>query len=349
MKKYFLFALALMVFAIAPIMADATVSGAYRYGGIWDFSEEEYDGGISRYRLVFKSKIDDFNYFESRASGTGSPIKTDYLYLKTDWGKYFGFADMGFGLTSTIGQNEVFDTNGVIGFTIYDVGAGGLEITGTPAMKLNMDVMGIVKPYFVTSMEAFDATQGVDKVAYLLGANIDFAPVAAEVYFGQVGVDKAGKLFGVDALFSSEVADGIDLSVGGAFEMESDAADEWAWGYVFGVGVGAYGAQVDVAIGGAKDDEFQSLDASVKYDILSWMGVQAGMRMAFGDKKEFLHNDEGFLGAEFGVYVKPGKSTYGLGYIIANKDAFATVGGDDYGYGAHDGPIGGFMTKSGGL
>jgi len=337
MKKYFVLALALVVFAVAPVMADAKVSGEFRYSALWESGDELYSGNLDRVRLVFGSQVDDFNYFEARvnrAAVTDGDVLADdavqynYATISTDWGKYFGFADQGFGLTTTVGSDE-FGNFDELSYTIYD--AGGFEpvIADRAAMKVDMDIMGIVMPYVATTFQAFDSAQGADVAEYILGAGVTFAPVWAEVYFGQNGLNENDKFFGVEAEYASEVADGVDLKVGGALHM-TNPADEWTWAYLFGAGVGAYGAQVDFALTGS--DAYTALDAlavSGKYDILKWLGVQAGMQMAFSDYKEAKANDEGFLGAEFGLYVKPGAAKYGLGYIVANEDAGA--------YSAHDG------------
>jgi len=347
MKKYFVLALALVAFAVAPVMADAKVSGEYRYGGMWNTGDEEYVGETTRMRVAVDAAIDDYNSFATRVSPDADDAVFDYYYLSTDWGKFFGTTDMGFGITTAVGKNEAFETEDVVGFTIYDFGGEGIAIEGTEAIKVDFDVMGMVKPYFSTSFRAFDAptgAQAVDEREYFLGAVIDVAPVTASVYFGQVGVDeKAGRLFGIDAQGSMEVADGVDLTVGGVFEMASTDADEWAWSYLFGASVGAYGATVDLALFGLDDTvdtyALSAMALSAKYDILKWLGVQAGFQMAFGDFATEYTGDESFLGAEFGLYVMPGKAKYGLGYVIVNEDADS--------YDPHDGPLDGTTTKGG--
>lgn len=381
MKKYFVLALALVVFAVAPVMADAKVGGEFRYGGMWDTGEEEYVGDITRLRFTIDSAIDDYNTFSGRLgqknvvtdvavdadvvtvddSGSGDTfdvlssdtelagsaskgVAVDYAFLTTDWGKYFGLTDMGFGFSTSVGLNEAFETEDVVGFTIYDFGGEGLAIEDTAAIRFDFDVMGMVKPYFATSFQAFDDVQGKDVKEYILGAVVDVAPVTASVYFGQVGADKMeGRVFGLDAQGSMEVADGVDLTVGGVFEMMSTDADEWAWGYLFGASAAAYGATVDLALFGVDDTvdtyALSRMALSAKYDILAFLGVQAGMQMAFGDYAKNYANDEAFQGAEFGLYMTPGKSKYGLGYVMINEDSA--------GYELHDGPLGNSTTKGG--
>jgi len=354
MKKYFVLALALVVFAVAPAFSQAKVSGEFRYGGYWDTDAEAYTGSIDRTRFNVDAAIDDYNKIHTQLRGEdGDKISAFNLYrvhVMTDWSKYFGFADMGFGLVTSFGQ-YAYGTNDALSYTIYDDGGTGFELSRRAAMKVDMDIMGIVKPYFATTMQGFDDTtvsttnQGKDVSEFVVGAGVDFAPVWAEVYYMQNGHkdgtapakwegwgDFTGQIFGLEAEYSGEVADGIALKVGAVLEMiNAEALDgEWKYGYMVGAGVGAYGAQLDLAIGGMKDYEFGTLDVSATYDILEFLGVQGGMRMAFGDYAKDLTNDESFLGAEFGLYVKPGKVKYGLGYIIANEDAASYVAHDAF-------------------
>lgn len=317
-------------------MAEATISGEFRYGANWDASDSLYSGELDRMRIVFSSQLDDFNYLETRVNRDGSNgvadsisddgVAFNHAFVTTDWGKYFGFAESGFGLSTTVGSDE-WEAYDALSYTIYDFG-GPEPCTGDKmGMRVDMDIMGIVKPYVATTFaEGFSGP--ADTASYMIGSAVDFAPIWAEVYFLQTGIAENDRMFGLEAEFASEVADGVALKVGGALTM-TNPADEWTYGYLFGAGVGAYGAQVDVTLGGQEDYALGKMALSAKYDILKWLGVQAGMQMAFGDYATDFQNDEAFAGAEFGLYVKPGKVQYGLGYIVANEDAAA--------YSAHDG------------
>ena len=157
MKKYFVLALALVVFAVAPVMADAKVSGEYRYGGLWETGEEEYAGKTTRMRVAVDAAIDDYSSFATRLSSKTlnegvEAAKFDYYYLSTDWGKFFGTTDMGFGISTTVGKNDAFETEDVVGFTIYDFGGEGIAIEGTEAIKFDFNFWGMVKPYFSKSL-----------------------------------------------------------------------------------------------------------------------------------------------------------------------------------------------------
>ena len=69
MKKYFILALVLAIFAIAPVMADVTLSGAFRIGAIWDLDGENYLARLDRTRVYFNAGIDDFNTFAMEYRG----------------------------------------------------------------------------------------------------------------------------------------------------------------------------------------------------------------------------------------------------------------------------------------
>jgi hypothetical protein len=354
MKRYLILALALVVFAVAPAFSQAALaSGGYRVFGVWDSGDELSNSGIARYRFNINSKIDDFNLFKSRLAsngGSNAPI-VNYTYLVTDWGKYFGFADKGFGLSTTVGKSastyvDAFEIERVNEFTIYSFDAGdGPAILDQAAIKIDMDIMGIVKPYIATSLRAFDApaaefaawttNQGDDVKEYIIGALVSFAPVTANAYYAVNGVysgtDIEKSEFAVDVQFASEVADGIDLTAGLIYRMAQNVEEDYDYNYLFGVGVGAYGAQADVVLMGMTDYALSNMAASVKYGITKWLDVQAGFQMTLGDAVDDFNNGEGFNGMEFGFLVKPGKATYGLGYIVANEDAA--------GYTPYDGPL----------
>lgn len=351
MKKYLLLVLVLLIFAL-PAFSQAVVKGNYRYGGVWNIGEEEYIGDMTRFRFPVEAKIDDYNQFKSRFANNGltktAPV-TEYGYVITDWGKFFKLDEMGFGLKTTIGRQNTtyqpFEPSRIGSYTMYALdafkmtegeiskggqddgpaGGGNLKsIQDTPAIRADFDIMGIFQPYFVTSFRAFDAStttgvmnQGDDIKEFYVGTNVVYKPVRATVYYGQNGEDKGGQSFGFEAQYRDKVTEDVDLTVGSIFAMVNDAADDWYWYYTFGAGASAYGATVEAYARGMKDDVFQRLYTSASYDILAYLGAEAGMQLAFGDN----NNDEVFAGAEFGLYVKPGKSTYTLGYVINNEDS----------------------------
>ena len=369
MKKYFVLALVVMAFVVAPVMADVALSGEFDYSGTWNVGDKEYDGETDKMELDFKAMVDDYNTVKFELEDDQSPsddnvrdepLTLNYVTLATDWGKYFGFAESGFGLMTTVG----IDSKGykeVVDFTNYNLEySDSIWLTGAPFYEVAFDVMGMVKPYYTAN---FDNMTG-NGTEFVLGATVDFAPIAAEVYYGSTGkiVDAADpteqytdSVIGLEAVYSGEVSDGVELTTGGHFVMDKSDYDEFDMFYGFGAAVDAYGATVGMSFNGtiwgsdkadAFDDPnyaFKSLGVEAEYAVLEWMGVNAGALFAFGDYAELECNDESFLGAEFGVTMAPGAVKYGLGYIVTSEDAVDASGDSCYStaYAASDFPLNG--------
>jgi hypothetical protein len=331
MKKYFVLALVLMAFAIAPVMADVALSGEYTLSGAYDLDAKDYADKTDKMELDFKATLDDYNTlkFELEDDGKENGVTTtsitdedltiNYINVITDWGKYFGFAESGFGLVSTVGLDG-FGYKETVDFTGYELEYNNnVWLDKNNAMMLDFDIAGVVAPYFAMNFD----TMGGNGAQYLLGATIDVAPVAAEVYYmsnGKVGAETAA-LVGGEAVFSSEVSDGVVATVGGFFQMEKDAADEFNNAYGFGAGAEAYGATVNLSANGMTDYAIAQLGVDADYSILEWLSVNGGMLFNMGDWATDNAGDEAFAGAEFGVAVAPGAVTYKLGYMMANEDA----------------------------
>jgi hypothetical protein len=125
MKKYFVLALALIAFAVAPVMADVAISGEFDYSGVWNTSDEEYAGEVDKMEFDVKAAVDEFNTlkFELEDDQKGpddnirdEPLTLNYVHLITDWGKYFGIE--GFGIMSTVGIDD-FGYRETVDFTGY--------------------------------------------------------------------------------------------------------------------------------------------------------------------------------------------------------------------------------------
>ena len=379
MKKYFVLALVVMAFVVAPVMADVAISGEFDYSGVWNLGDKEYAGETDKMELDFAANVDDYNTLkfelEDDQAGTDDnirdePLTLNYVKLITDWGKYFGFAESGFGFMSTVGIDDM-GYKETVDFTGYELEySNSAWLGGAPTLYLDFDIMGIVKPYYAMHMDTFGAgtTASSDGADWLLGAVIDVAPVTAEVYYmstGDIttedGKENLNRLIGAEAVYSGEVSDGVELTAGGYFkntysygsfysfieeaalalgETEANAAiaaqaamfdESWSM-YGFAAGVSAYGATVNVSMSGMMfgSDMSDVIDGSYalsmvgldgSYDILDWMSVNAGMLLAMGDYADDFTGEESFVGAEFGVCVKPGNVNYGLGYIVTSEDS----------------------------
>ncbi len=366
MKKYFVLALALAIFAVAPVMADITLTGVFRMGAIWDVQEDQYAARLDRTRLYFDSKIDDNNSFSMEFRGDRAKTKgilensdgtsgmndtaaiRPYIHraeVITDWAKYFGFADT-VGIKSAVGYNG-WTTFDKLGYTIYDIGGQEYKLYRDYGAKVNFDIAGIVKPYVAADFYAWDGTG----TSYMAGVGVDFKPIWVEVFFMQNGSSEAkntdiydvngkriaddGRKFGAEAEFAMEVAEGMNLKIGGVLDMYNPKVDankdaEWTYTYKVLAGFNAYGADIGLAFMAGEGDKksyfpMGQVAVSAKYDIVKFLSVQAGTKFAFSDysdkAKNASANDESWLGAEFGISVKPGKVKYDLGYLILNEDA----------------------------
>ena len=330
MKKYFVLALVVMAFVVAPVMADVALSGEYVYGGSYDLDAKNYNGETNKMELDAMAALDDYNTFKfeleedaSVDTPLDSALTLNYIKVATDWGKYFGFAESGFGLVSTVGMNNWGYTE-TVDFTGYELEYSDTAyLTKDNGMMLNFDVMSMVKPYFAMQFD----TMG-DGAKYLLGTTVDVEPVFFEAYYmadGKKGAEAEG-LFGVEALYSGEVSDGVVLTSGGYFAMQRNDADDWDKGYGFGIGAEAYGATVNVSLKGTMLAEknaagyeggLEQVGVDAKYGILEWLSVNGAFLLNTNED----YNKESFSGAEFGFCVMPGAVAYKLGYLIENEDA----------------------------
>jgi hypothetical protein len=345
MKRYFVLALALVVFAVAPVMADVSISGAYDYSAVWNTGDEVFVGTQDDLSLDFKAGLDDFNTFVLKTDGASDAdlAVLDYM-VTTDWGKYFGFAESGFGLKTKVGHWDP-ETSDIVKFTAYEMESQNPDIEDKASWQINMDIMGIVKPYAAMNFETYGSGGGataVDGSDFLVGADFAFAPIAAEVYYkGDSSTDAIGSVMGLGVLYSGEVSDGIVVNAGATYSMTKEDPDNFLNAYSVAAGVEAYGAVANLALGGFFGDDavipvagnsyalsWLTFDAS--YSILEWLGVNAGMMMSLGDSTDDIYG-ESLVGAEFGVAVSPGAVTYSLGYIVmqdtaSGYDSYVTYG-----------------------
>ena len=355
MKKYFVLALALIAFAVAPVMAEVAVSGEYDFSAAWNTGDQEYASKTNKMEFDVKAVMDDYNTFKFEleeggldlAEGENSildePLTLNYAHVITDWGKYFGTADKGFGIVSSVGLYN-YGYSETVDFTGYELEySDAAYLTKNDAMRLDFDIMGIVKPYFAMNFDTYSD----NGTSWLIGSTVDYAPVFVEVYYMSDGdfTDVDGKevlnsMFGLEAMYTGEVADGVELTAGGYFrmtksyaEIDEDAMLDESWSkYGVAAGVSAYGATVNLGLNGffLGSDAADVMDGSyalanlgidATYSVLEWLELNAGMLYAMGDYATDFTEDETFLGMEFGVSVMPGKGIYRLGYISVNEDA----------------------------
>ena len=92
----------------------------YNYSAAWNTSDGKFVDGTDKLELDFKATLDDFNTFKMELEDDGKDydssakgdildeaLTVNYAKVMTDWGKYFGFAESGFGMTTTAGMFDV--------------------------------------------------------------------------------------------------------------------------------------------------------------------------------------------------------------------------------------------------
>ncbi|MCL2295284.1 MAG: hypothetical protein FWC36_10560 [Spirochaetes bacterium] len=388
MKLKFILVVALAVFVIAPAVASPTVTGTMRMGVFGDVIDNHYVGRLDRARLIFSSNIDEYNTLrlELRADRNREELGTNNVYggaipmltpgrtfadsgahdmkyamalhaatVRTNWARFFGFEDT-VGLATTVGMNAFTTFSRVGGYTIWATGSQELGITRNLGGRLDLTIAdGLVRPYIAGSAYAFRDNDS-HVFGFLGGVGFDFnaidVPLWLEAFFIQDG-DEDHRAFGVEAQFAMEVADDMNLRIGGVLDMRNAAnwggnhwgngvfnpdndwlaafkalADFSAMGATFGVaflGIPNVGPDDDMGLG--------KLAVSFAYNFTNFFTLQAGAKFAFGNYSEFLANDEVFLGAEFGVRLRPGRVTYAFGYVFLNEDANGAYASDTWGLG----------------
>ena len=99
MKKYFVLALVVMAFVVAPVMADVALSGEYNYSAVWNTADEEFVGKTDKLELDAAAMLDDYNTFKfefedmEKSNDPTSAGAAGFNYAKviTDWGKILRF------------------------------------------------------------------------------------------------------------------------------------------------------------------------------------------------------------------------------------------------------------------
>ena len=318
MKKYFVLALALMAFAVAPVMADVALSGEFNYSASYNTDDSIVTESVDKMELDFAATLDDYNTFKleleddgkdydgsAKASIIDEALTVNYAKVMTDWGKYFGFAESGFGVESTVG---VFDaeTKETADFTGYNFEYGYTDLGTNNTFMFDFDIAdGMVKPYYAQKFDTYTSNK-----AFLIGSVVEVAPVTAELYYQMEGeTDGIGNIFGFEAAYSGEVSDGVVLNVAGNVMMakgahagqagalvdgfdaaveayeEINGAGSWTFGgvegndemntsYGFGIGAEAYGAVINTSFWGAflGSDSADIADGSYA---LSQLGIDA--------------------------------------------------------------------------
>lgn len=318
---------------------------------LWDKGEVDFKATVGDYTQV-RIELEEDGSWNRPSNGTvrdgaeGTP-SFNYFRVITDWGKFFGLD--GIGIKTDIGLNS-WETFDAVDFTGYNYeNADSTIFIDDPAtakdfgMKLSLDfVDGLVQPYFALTFDTVNENDGAHdpspdgEAEFLVGAGFDFQsmglPLWIEAYFWKENVEDINQ-FGIEAMYDLAIGD-MNFKIGGNFENTTNGDDRGSsWG--FGVAFEAFGASIGASAAGCIGEDFWGKDQysafsvlgiDAGYMFLDWLGVNAGLSLAFGDFAETQAGDETFQSFEFGIVAKPDKGVvYKLGYIYANEDA---VGGN---------------------
>jgi hypothetical protein len=308
----------------------------------WDKGEVDFKIGVGDYSQVRIELEEDGEWNKGTGTSPEGTPSFNYFRVITDWGKFFGLD--GIGIKTDIGLDAfcTFDNVDFTGFNYENAdNFDNPELDKDFGFKLSLSfVDGLVQPYYAMN---FDTVAEVDNTndatpdgewQFLVGSGFDFntlgVPLWLEAYFMKHSEEDVNQ-FGVEAMYDLAIGD-MNFKVGGYYQNASNGDDRGGW-YGFGVGFDAFGAAINVSCGGAHGEDyfgedqysvFSVLGIDAEYFFLDWLGVNAGIGLAFGDYKENCAGDKTLQSFEAGVIVKPDKGVcYKLGYIYCDEDVAA--------------------------
>ena len=358
MKKLLVLAMVL-VFAAMPMFAEVSIGGEFDYYMVngfdsdnaasfadkWDKGEVDIKATVGDYSKVVIEIEEDGEWNKGTGTAPEGTPSFNYFRVQTDWGKFFGLE--GIGISTDIGLNswETFDAVDFTGYN-YEYADNWYQPATSRdfGFKLNLSfVDGLVQPYYAMSFDTVAEVNNKNvptpdgEAEFLVGVGLDFnaidLPLWLEGYFWKQNVEDIN-LFGVEAMYDLAISD-FDIKLGGYLNNMTNGDDRGTI-YGFGAQFNAFGATIDASFAGCFGEDFwgedfyspfSTLGISAQYFFLEWLGVNAGINLAFGDYKENCAGDEAFQGFEAGVIAKPDKGVcYKLGYIYVDEDVAAANG-----------------------
>jgi len=321
----------------------------------WDKGEVDFKIGVGDYSQVRIELEEDGEWGEHTGTSPEGTPSFNYFRVITDWGKFFGLD--GIGIKTDIGLNSycTFDNVDFTGFNYENAdNLGNPELDKDFGFKLSLSfVDGLVQPYYAMNFDTVAEENNKGKATpdgewqFIVGSGFDFnavgVPLWLEAYFMKGSAEDANQ-FGIEAMYDLAIGD-MAFKVGGFYQNatcamdykcnKGDSDDRGGW-YGFGVGFEAFGAAINVSAAGAHGEDawgkdnysvFSVLGIDAEYFFLDWLGVNAGVGLAFGDYKENVAGDKALQSFEAGVIVKPDKGVcYKLGYIYCDEDVAANKG-----------------------
>lgn len=322
MKKVILLILSvLLIVAFAvPVMADVSFSGRILDSFITGFAPKEGKADYNYYYsyIGLTAEVDEYNTVY--AEFWGSPDKAivgvkafpggffglSALYLDTDVGAYFGLP---VGVVGRLGNFWV-SAGRKYEATVHAVERAGYTDAQINGVNATVD-FGIGNVAVGTSIgENWGAAAGQTLPAQQLILNLpELGPVDFQAYMYGQGQEDFKPQLGANVKVG---IDPVDAAAGFYFDMAGET-------YGFGVGATAGFGMFSVGAGlnGMKDDMINYVNLEAGAEVIENVGVEVGIGLGLGSGY-----DETFDGAEISAYVKPGASTWRIGYIIT-KNSYA--------------------------
>jgi hypothetical protein len=333
MKKLLIVLSALVLafgLAFSAVAADVDVTGEFNMNVMTDFDLPATFAGDNY--LDFTMGIDDYNSlvfelnFDDVWTLTGlNIVGLDAWYVKTDLGEYF---DLPVGLTNALGYWSVtpskFEASGHAFERTYIRYGSGATLGLFPSVDFGQAKLDVALGF------QNDGASETNNYAFLLTIP-EIGPAMVEVFYvvnyGGLGDGN----FGVDAKATFDmitVAAGLRYDLRDAAVRGALGAPNTVYGEQLAYGVGAKLTYdmfvVDAGLNGVSGDvdnrALDHLGARVGVDMDGEYGADLGIGFSFSDD-----DPESFGGVDISAWVKPGATTWRLGYLV--KEAASWYGG----------------------
>jgi hypothetical protein len=321
MKKVILLILSvLLIVAFAvPAMASVSFSGRILDSFITGFAPKEGKAAFNYYYAYvdLTAEVDEYNtvlveftaapgmdYQDAFKPWFNGGFYLSALYLDTDVGAYFGLP---VGVVGRLGSFWV-SAGRKYEATVHAVERAGYTDAQINGVNATVD-FGIGSVAVGTSIgENWGAAAGQTLPAQQLILNLpELGPVDFQAYMYGQGQEDFKPQLGANVKVG---IDPVDAAAGFYFDMASEM-----YGYGVGATAGFGMFSVGAGLNGMKDDMLNYVNIEAGAEVMENVGVDVGVGLGLGS----AYNDKVFDGAEISAYVKPGASTWRIGYIITEN------------------------------
>jgi hypothetical protein len=296
--------------------SDVTVGGQVQYEFLTDFGTQYITNTDAE--LTVKAVVDDYNSakLDWEAANDTDQLQIDESYFTTEWGKYLGTEEMGVTITTYWGYNEWMnaqyaDITGYAKEEVWDFDSEDWQV------DIDVGIMDIVHLEYAVS-------PGPGGAPTLFGVYGGMDPVHAEVYVITEGGDTMETAdVGIAVNFGMDIAPGmfgLEVAVSFMYDLDKDkeAADDYATGrkYLLGAAIATDiidgMAYVNLGFNGDDENIFKIAFAELGVNYQDMVGADLGVGLTMdGDQW-----DETLDQIEVFVWVKPGASKFGIGYLL---------------------------------